>query len=173
MRRLRIDFRRRPQPSAGGWLLALAGVLALACAGWEQASQQRMREVQAAWSARLQTSNSAAIAADRPDDPALAAARQAVARARLPWGTLFAALESAGGDDVALLMVTPDAARGQVKIQAEARDLAAMLAFQRQLQQQPGLSQVALLDHNVVQDAAEKAVRFHLQARWGDARAHP
>jgi Tfp pilus assembly protein PilN len=173
MRKFGIDFHRPPPPSAGGWVLALAGVAALAPVGWQHMEQDGERHAQAARLARLQASNSAALAADRPDDPTLAAARQAMDRAQLPWASLFSALEAAAGKDVALLMVTPDPARRQVKIQAEARDLAAMLAFQRELQQQAGLAQVALMDHVVVKDVPEAPVRFHLQAKWGSARVLP
>jgi hypothetical protein len=48
-----------------------------------------------------------------------------------------------------------------------------MLAFQRQLQQNPALAQVALLDHTVMKDLPFTPVRFHLLAQWGVQSANP
>ena len=173
MHKFRIDFHRAPPPSAAGWLLAAAGLACVAAGGWEQYDQHLRQQAQASRLARLQASDSAALAADKPDDPALAAAKQAVQRAQLPWRNLFAALERASSDDVALLAVAPDVARRQVKIEAEARNFAAMLAFQRQLQAQPALANVVLMDHSIVKDVPEMPVRFHMQAGWGGERVLP
>jgi hypothetical protein len=60
-----------------------------------------------------------------------------------------------------------------VKIHAEARDLASMLAFHRQLQQNPALAQVVLVDHTVMKDVPFKPVRFHILAQWGMQNANP
>lgn len=174
MRTLRIDFLRQPRPSAGGWLLLLAGVAVVAVLARVQLGLSQDHAAQAARLAGLQRGPGAQLAvADGADDPMVVAARQALERARLPWHALFSALESADGSDVALLAVTPQPQRRQVKIHAEARHLAAMLAFQRQLQQHPSLAQVVLVDHTVVDDAPEKPVRFHLSAQWGASHGQP
>lgn len=174
MRKLRIDFLRKPRPSTGGWLLLLAGIAAVAVLARVQLELSQEHAVQAARLASLQRGPGAQLAAaDGADDPMVVAARQALERARLPWHALFSALESADGADVALLAVTPQPQRRQVKIHAEARHLAAMLAFQRQLALHPSLGQVVLVDHTVVTDAPEKPVRFHISAQWGGSHGQP
>ncbi len=172
MRALAIDFQRRPPAHPLGWVVLLAGVSALAFllhAGrtFEQeelGQQQRL----AAVNARLATVPRSA-APDARADASLAAARQALDKAKLPWNELFSGLEAAHGSDVALLSVSPEVTRRQVRIQAEARDFAAMLAYHRQLQQQPGLGQVVLVDHVIVKDVPETPVRFQILAAWGTA----
>ena len=176
MRKLQIDFVRKPRPSAGGWLLLVAGVAAVAVLAQVQLELSQQHAAQAARLAALQAPGGPGAqlaAADKSDDPLVVAARQALERSRPPWQSLFSALEAADGADVALLAVTPEPQRRQVKIHAEARDLAAMLAFHRELQQQPSLSHVVLLDHTVVKDVPETPVRFHLSAQWGAVHGQP
>jgi len=175
MRKLALDFQRREAPSAAGWLLLAAGVAASGALGWQQWLQWDQQQAQSTRRAHVQALIGAGnvASAEARDDPTLAAARQLMERSRQPWNPLFSALAAAEGEDVALLAVAPDAARRQVKIHAEARNLNAMLAFQRQLQQQPALAQVVLLDHTVMKDAPFQPVRFHLLAQWGVTRAVP
>jgi hypothetical protein len=174
MRKLELDFQRQPAPSAAGWLLLATGIAAVA--GVLLAGQHMERE------AGIQTERLAHLrlagwedAQPRTvaPDPALDAARRLLDRSRLPWRQLFAALESADGADVALLAVAPDVSRGQVKLHAEARNLAAMLAFHRLLQQDSRLGQVVLTDHAVATDSPEKPVRFHVLATWGSHHVGP
>lgn len=176
MRKLRIDFVRRAPPAPGGWLLLAAGIAVVCVVGQAQFELAQEAQQQSARLAALQASSGAAAQAagiDSVGDPGLAAARQVLERSRLPWHALFAALESADPADVALLAVTPDLARRQVKIQAEARDLAAMLAFHRHLQGDAALANVVLVDHSVLQEVPETPVRFHLLANWGGSHAAP
>ncbi|MBS1191791.1 MAG: hypothetical protein H6R10_3583 [Rhodocyclaceae bacterium] len=174
MHRLDIDFHRPPAPSALGWALLLAGVAALAALlavqwQWREEAQELQAALQQA-EARLPRN---APRRAGKDDAALAAARQAIAKARLPWDGLFAALESADNEDVAVLAVAPDGPRGLVKVHAESRNLAAMLAFQRRLEQGGGLRQVTLLEHDAAGDKGGAPVRFHISAAWGGNHGHP
>jgi hypothetical protein len=174
MRSLQIDFRRKPPPSATGWLLLVAGIAAAGASFEVSHELTQQRAAQASRLARAQAAGKGAnLAVNEQDDPAVVAARQLMERSKLPWSTLFSALESADPKDVALLAVNPEVQRRQVKIHAEARDLAAMLAYQRQLQQHPALSQVVLVDHTVMKDAPEKPVRFHILANWGGGHGNP
>jgi hypothetical protein len=172
MRSLHIDFQARRRPSASGWLLLAAGLAAAAVAGHQEYGLAQQRATQAQRLARVQVAG-ANLASSEPDDPRVIAARQLLDRSRLPWQTLFSALEAADSADVALLAVAPDVTRRQVKLQAEARDLAAMLAFQRQLQQNPALAQVVLANHTVMKDVPDTPVRFQIQAQWGGSRVNP
>lgn len=176
MRALAIDFQRRPRPHPVGWLVLLAGaaVLAFLLQAGNALEQERLGQVRrlALVNARLAVVPRAA-APDARTDASLAAARQALDKAKLPWNELFSGLEAAHGGDVALLSVAPEVTRRQVRIHAEARDFAAMLAYHRQLQQQPGLGQVVLVDHVIVKDVPETPVRFQILAAWGTTHGQP
>ena len=174
MRSLRFDFQRKPSPSATGWLLLRAGAAVVAGAGHLHYDLEGQRAAQAARLARLQAPGGAAgPTGSEPDEAPVQAARQLLDKARLPWDTLFAALETADTKDVALLSIDPDPQRRVVKIHGEARSLDAMLEFQRRLQQNPTLAQVVLSDHTVMKDVPFTPVRFHIQAQWGVQRVHP
>lgn len=177
MRPLQLDFQRRPRASAFGWLLLLAAGVTLA--GLLQAHNVLAQQAaaHAATLHRIQVKLPAIDPAPRQsgahNDAALLTARQVIEQSKLPWNGLFAALESADGQDVALLAVTPDVLRHRVKIHAEARDLAAMLVFYRHLQQSDGMAQVVLVDHAVSKETAEAPVRFHVYAVWGGNHDSP
>jgi hypothetical protein len=174
MRSLQFDFQRHRAPSVSGWLLLVAGLAAAGGFARIQYEVTQQRTDQTLRVARMQAPGANTTATgNEPDEAPVVAARALLDRAKLPWDTLFAALQSADSADVALLAITPETQRRQVKIHAEARDLAAMLAFQRQLQQNPGLAQVVLLDHTVMKDAPFTPVRFHILAQWGVQSANP
>ena len=176
MRKIEIDFQHRPAPSAGGWVLLAAGVVCAAGLGHLGWQQQQQHAVQVARLARLHapgTTGARLDASQQKDEPAVIAAREQLEKARLPWDNLFSALESADQSDIALLAIAPEPMRQLVKIHAEARNFDAMLAYQRHLQMNTGLTQVVLTDHTVVKDSPEKPVRFHIIANWGMSRVSP
>jgi hypothetical protein len=176
MRALELDFQRPPRPSPLGWLLLVAGIALLAgllgthrllkdeAVAHRAAVKRIENQLPGAGTARPQTAR---------DDAGLTVARQAMERSQLPWNGLFSALESADDKDVALLAVTPDVARGQVKIHAEARHLAAMLAFHKRLQLGGLLNHVVLVDHEISKESVEAPVRFHIVAAWGTNHGRP
>ena len=90
-----------------------------------------------------------------------------------PWQQLFAMLEAQPQEDVALLTLTPDARKGQVRITAEARNLEAMLQYHQRLERSAELSDVSLLNHEVVMGQPEQPVRFNLTATWETGHARP
>jgi len=179
MRPLDLDFLRRPVASAVGWLLLAAGLL-LAGLGW--AVQQRIdaqTALAAAELARLQKEQGGEIrqaplsrAETLAQQASLAEMRRVSAALNLPWNELFATLEALPLEDVALLSLTPDARKRLVRISAEARNLDAMLEFHRRLEESERLSDVSLLDHEVLVKVAERPIRFNLLATWevGDGR---
>lgn len=173
MRRLELDFRHAQPVSPWRWVFLVCGLSALAAVLWQDAqisAQIRAdRAIIGASEARLPNAagRNAATA-----DPALTAARQVVAKSKQPWGELFATLEKADNKDVALLAFTPDPARGQIKIYAEARNLGAMLAYHRRLEG-GALSEVALVEHDLNQDNGSAPVRFHIAAHWGAHHDRP
>jgi hypothetical protein len=83
-----------------------------------------------------------------------------------PWDELFQLLESSDRKLVALLSIDPDPQNRQVKVTAEAKDLASMLGYVRYVQEQGGFSNVFLQSHQVQQQDPEKPVRFVVTAAW-------
>jgi hypothetical protein len=166
MRRLELDFHRAAPASPWRWVLLVGGLAALAAVGWEHAQvTAQIRADQAiasAIEARLPSAGSSRIA----EDPTLVSARQAVAKSKQPWDELFATLEKADSKDIALLAFTPDPARGQIRIYAEARNLGAMLSYHRRLEG-GALRQVALVEHDINEVNGSAPVRFHIAANWG------
>jgi len=83
-----------------------------------------------------------------------------------PWDALFTAVEAAGGKDVTLLGLAPDAEKHTVKIVGEARNIVAALAYLEQLQRQPVLRDVHLQHHQVEQQDPDRPLRFTIVAAW-------
>lgn len=173
MRRLELDFHRAAPASPWRWLLLSCGLAALAAVAWEHAqvaAQIRAdRAIASAIEARLPAASGGSRSAE---DPALTSAREAVAKSKQPWSELFATLEKADSKDIALLAFTPDPARGQLRIYAEARNLGAMLAYHRRLEG-GALRQVALVEHDMSEQNGSAPVRFHIAANWGAQHERP
>ncbi|AOE87546.1 pilus assembly protein [Pseudomonas sp. TCU-HL1] len=181
MRPIDLDFQHRPVSSAPGWILLgggmLMGVLMLVAhleTGREtearQADLQRVEQ-------HLQKRGLRQAPLSATDEKAHAASvtemRRITAQMNLPWDGLFAMLEAQPRQDVALLALAPDARKGQLRIAAEARDLPAMLAFHRELEASDALSDVSLLNHEMVAEQAERPIRFNLLATWEVKDARP
>jgi Tfp pilus assembly protein PilN len=178
MRALDLDFHRRRPASAAGWALLAAGVgcaviaflaadrIAAETAAHEATVQRIERTLPGAARAPLSAAESKA------QEAVLAEMRRVVAQLNLPWDELFATLESVAVGDVALLSLTPDARKRQLRIAAEARDLAAMLAFHRRLEESGRVRDVSLVNHEIGEQAPDRPVRFNLVATWVVDDAH-
>lgn len=179
MRALTLDFQPRRRSGPLGWSLLAGGVvLTLACFfGQQQLNQQSSQQqghLQHAQRA-LTGDNNAKVgltsAETREQAQNLAEMRKVSQQLRRPWERLFTTLEAIPHDDVALLTLTPDARKGQVRISAEARNLETMLEFHQRLEASDELSDVSLLSHEIVANVPEHPVQFNLSATWeiGDA----
>ena len=167
MQRIELDFIRRAPRSrwAGRVLLAVA----LGVAG-----------DMAFTFAQLQTvvkSNEALVARAQPrkavqtiSNEELALARDTVERLGLPWTKLFAALESAANDQVALLAIEPDTKNGTVKITGDSKDYLAALTYVLNLSQSDALSNVQLVRHEVKQSDPQRPVAFSISAAWNEVK---
>ncbi|WP_439879102.1 PilN domain-containing protein [Pseudomonas prosekii] len=181
MRALTLDFQPRRRSGPLGWSLLVAGVvLAVACFLAQQhlddQSSQQQGHLQHAQRELTGDSGSKAglsPAETREQAQNLAEMRKVSQQLRRPWERLFAMLEGLPRDDIALLTLTPDARKGQVRISAEARDLEAMLAFHQRLEASDELSDVSLLSHEIVANVAEHPVQFNLSATWEIGDANP
>jgi hypothetical protein len=87
----------------------------------------------------------------------------------VPWDEMFHAIEASGDRQVTLLGLEPNIERQQVRINGEARNFKAVMAYLTELEQQPVFGNVFLLNHEVRQESPDKPVRFTLQATWKEA----
>ena len=181
MRALNLDFQPRPRSGPLGWGLLGGGVvLALLCLGVQQhldgQSEQQQGHLQTT-QRQLTGDNSSkstlSPAETREQAQNLAEMRKVSQQLRRPWERLFAMLETMPRTDIALLTLTPDARKGQVRISAEAKDLEAMLDFHRNLEASDELSDVSLLSHEIVANVPEHPVQFNLSATWEIGDANP
>lgn len=169
MRRLELELLRPDRPAWPGYALA---VMALAFALDVGLSYRDRRADVAALEARLARTAPARAAATAvgsrssfgPED--LTLARETLQRLSLPWEELFAALESARSDRVALLAVEPDSESGAISISGEARDYLAALTYAERLAQAKGLRNVHLLRHEIRSDTSRRTVTFTVSANW-------
>jgi len=185
MRALTLDFQPRSRSTPLGWSLLAGGVvLALTCmviaqhlSGEAELQQGHLQTTQRVLSGDTGTGTSSKVALSpaetREQAQNLAEMRKVSQQLRRPWERLFATLEAMPRDNIALLALTPDARKGQVRISAEARDLEAMLDFHQRLEATDELSDVSLLSHEIVTNVPEQPVRFNLSATWEIGDANP
>ncbi len=175
---LHIDFASaKPGPRHAARWLVLLGAVALLGVTWPWIEAGR-RQSDLARSLIRAEEQRAALAAPLPDsrnvDPKQKARERALVDATrglsTPWADLFAALEAAPSDAVALLSIEPSVANHSVRLSAEARDPKAMFAYLAALQHDVRLSQVVLVTHQVQAQSPGTPVRFQIQALWADVR---
>src|SRR5919204_793301 len=126
---------------------------------------------------RAVKSNEAVVARAQPrkavqplSQEEVALARDTVERLGLPWSKLFAALEAAGNDKVALLAIEPDTKSGTVKISGDSKDYLAALTYVLNLSQAEALSHVQLVRHEVKQNDPQRPVSFSISAAWNEVK---
>lgn len=163
MARLDFDFHAQPRrPSALGVLLALAGGVALASVVGDL---QSARATEAGLATRIaaleRTQPHAARRIERAsDDPDHQARGRIASQLAYSWQPAFDALAAARSSKIALLSLEAVQAKSQLKLVAEARQLADAVAYIDVLQQQPGVGRAALIQHELRSDDAQKPVRF-------------
>lgn len=176
-----LDFQPRRRCGPLGWSLLLAGgVLAVACLAGQYVIDTRTAQQQGhlqvtrhALTGNGPATESLSPAQTREQAQNLAEMNKVSQQLRRPWERLFATLERLPRDNIALLSLTPDARKGQVRISAEARDLDAMLDFHQRLEASDELSDVSLLSHEIVANVPEHLVQFNLSATWEMGDANP
>ncbi|MBH3410543.1 MULTISPECIES: PilN domain-containing protein [Pseudomonas] len=180
MRRLDLEFQPRRSGPLAWSLLALGAVAVAGLVLVHQQLQAEQADLETQLhSLELQLGRRPApvapqnSAASREQAERLAQMRSVSQQLQRPWQQLFAMLEAQPQDDVALLTLTPDARKGQVRITAEARNLEAMLQYHQRLEQSDALSDVSLLNHEVLAGQPEHPVRFNLTATWEIGHARP
>jgi Tfp pilus assembly protein PilN len=165
MQALKLDFcRTRKAPR---WVAPVLMLLALGFCGDVAVSFMKER------SAYLKNERALAALDPRSYRPArsasaeeIAAAKDTVQRLSMPWEKLFAALEQAASEQVALLAIQPDPKAGTVLISGDSKDYLAALTYVLNLSRSDALSRVQLARHEIRQDQG-KSVGFSVQATWG------
>jgi hypothetical protein len=175
MRRLRLDFQRRPLrwPLPGIVLLGCSLLALTIAAGTWRELLQRIEHAEG------QVQEGRRRAQNRPLDggggerpardllPQVKVANEVLQRLQWPWDELLETLGSTGGSRrVALLSLEPDPEKNAVRLSAEAKDVNAMLAYVRWLEQQEMLEQAFLQNHQVQRQDPQQPVRFAVLGSW-------
>jgi hypothetical protein len=167
MKRLEINFvgRGRRSPWPGALLLAVALALSLDAG----LSYRNLRASVALSEARLAQAQPRGAPARKVSAEEVAVVRETVERLGMPWDRLFAALESAASDQVALLGIEPDVKAGTVVISGDGRDYLAALSYVLNLSQAEALNHVQLVRHEVKANDPQAPVAFAVSAGWSEA----
>ena len=180
MRRLELEFQPRRSGPLAWSLLALGSALVASLVLLQYTLQSEQVELEDSVHSleqqlgrRPATAAPQSTAASREQAERLAQMRSVSQQLQRPWQQLFSMLEAMPQDDVALLGLTPDARKGQVRIAAEARNLEAMLQYHQRLEASDELSDVSLLNREVLAAQPERPVRFTLTATWETGHARP
>lgn len=129
-----------------------------------QAADWEMKTERIERASRQQGGHDSSVAADLARE--LKHANEVVRQLTLPWERLFQAVESVSGKDVSLLGLEPNTEKKVVKIRGEAKNMAALLDYIRQLEECGAFGTVFLQSHLVQQQDPDKPVRFALLADW-------
>ncbi len=173
MRALNLDYRE--DNSLRNWLgyliLALAAALALAIAVHFSHLRQQASALQSQIDAidnRVQSKASAKNSDLPPQKLAevFKFSNRTIHQLNLPWTILFAQLEKAKEEGVALLSVEPNANNSTIKVAGEAKNYEAMLRYVRTLSEQGVFQGVYLTDHKMDEQNPDKPIHFSLEASW-------
>ena len=178
VRAVQLDFQQPTGRSSrlGPWLLLVGAIAAVAAMAYQN---HLAREV-AARDARLTALRGIAsrslpsISGQDSDTPEI---RDQIRKANavlqvmnVPWGELFAAIESAEDSTVALLAVQPDPRSRSVLIGGEARSLPAVFAYMGRLEHTSRLRDVVMVNHELKSKEPGQPVGFTLSAGWREER---
>jgi len=159
---------RQPYRALGAGLL-VAGVLTLLAALQDYQTELGDTAALAARVERLRSRQAQVVPANAISPILRAALKQAgLANAQLavPWDRLFRAIEESRGDDIALLSLALDPARGDIGLAGEARDLPALSAFAQALSEHGEFADVTLSQHKLSDGVPPVIVRFELRLVW-------
>lgn len=173
---LGFDFVARRRSGPLGWGLLAAGVVlvGLVAFHWQAVRTEAARGSAQAehWqklARRLDGGPQAAGDDSAALRPQIVAAAKAIDRLATPWGALYRSLESSVDDSVSLLAIAPNADKGEVRLNGEAKDFAALRAYLKRLGESEALTDVRLLGQEIKQSDAQHPIAFSLVATWRKA----
>jgi hypothetical protein len=167
MQRIELDFvRRRPASRWAGRVLLAAALGVAGEMGFTYVQLERTVNTNEAIVARAQPRKQVRQVSTEE----VAAARETVDRLALPWSKLFAALEGAANEHVALLAIEPDTKSGTVTISGDSKDYLSTLTYVLNLSRNDALSHVQLVRHEVKQNDPQRPVSFSISAAWNEVK---
>lgn len=169
---LRMDFLRgRPTASVLGWTLMLVGLIGLVLAALDYV--QAREELQFALDRAERQTRSVKTrprGAAPPLAPAVVTANARVSAALAhPWGPLLKELEHLAEPRVSLLGFEAQGATRQLRITAEAKTMAEVIAYVESLRLSPVLGSVVLASHEVITQDGVSVIRFSVGIAWREA----
>lgn len=167
MNRLGLDFVHRARSP---WPARLLLAVALAVSLHMALSYKSVSSAVALSEARLAKAPPRSAPGRKVSAEELAAVRDTVERLATPWDRLFAALESAASDQVALLGIQPDPKAGTVVISGDSKDYLAALSYVLSLSRAEALDRVQLVRHEVKANDPQSPVAFAVSAGWREVR---
>lgn len=179
MRRIELDFVRTTGTSRTGAALFAAGVLLVGLLGHALGEARDRAAAAEATAARAARADRAAAPAPPALTPAgaeslkveLRQAAAAMERLTVPWPALFAEIEDAQSDAIALLAIQPDPRNRLVRISGEARDAETLAAYIKRLEAGAALHRVHLAAHEFRNESGQVFLRFALVANWSEPRS--
>ena len=171
MQALSLDYERKSRGERRlGLLVLLLGLVALLIVGDLAVEAKRQKEESEAALARTDRKRPPVVRGSERDTKRTAEemkiAEAIAQRLTLPWADLFDALESSSNNSVALLALEPDLPKRVLRITAEAKNKADMLAYVNRLNEDRRLLNVHLMDHQLQAQTPGEPVRFSVQASW-------
>jgi Tfp pilus assembly protein PilN len=170
MLRLELDYGPRHWSSyrAGIAVLFAAFAVLLFTLGLHALTGAEIREQESAWrSSQSQDkpgSDNGSVERIERLRPELTRANEIVLQLAFPWEKLFDAIEVFDPAQVALLRIETDMSRHSFTLTAEAKSFNGMLAYMRNLGKQTNLSDVYLVNHQILEEQELKPVRFSISA---------
>ncbi len=145
-------------PNAGRMVL-LCGVAAMVFSAWDAQRQIKTNSSLAAARSRLQAER-------RTNAPRYLSdgVKAAFSASRTPWGAILSRLESAKSQDIALVSLKADAARGAIRISGQAKDFAALNRFVSSLSKE--FSSVSLVTEKLTESGLPVVVAFEMDVGW-------
>lgn len=174
---LGLDFVVRHRSNSPlGWSLLVAGtvlVVAAILAWWlASADVSHWQEESAHWQNMAKRAGFGSHVTDgqvAAMQPEIEAAAKAVERLAIPWGELYGNLESSIDETISLLAVLPNAEKGEIRLNGEAKDFAALRGYMKRLNETGMLTDVRLLRQEVKQNDPQRPIVFSIAATWRSA----
>ena len=88
----------------------------------------------------------------------------------VPWGELFAAIESAEDSSIALFVVQSDLCSRSLAVSGEARTIPALLGYMGRLERTGRLRDVILASHELKTKDIGQPVSFTIEAGWQEPK---
>ena len=92
--------------------------------------------------------------------------QHALGQLTIPWGRLFAALESNSSDKVRIFSLDPESANHTFTLSAEAESMKDMMDYVKALSSQKSLKDVHLLTQQSVAESKKDSLQFTLEGSW-------